>query len=57
MGARDDVPKGHPAAGKTNIGKAATAYVCVGETCSPPVTDPQDLRGLLSRRAVAAALT
>lgn len=47
----DSVPKGHPAEGKANIGSAATAYVCVGETCSAPVTDPQHLHALLSRRA------
>ena len=30
----------HPAAGKSRLGGASTAYVCLGETCSPPVTDP-----------------
>jgi uncharacterized protein YyaL (SSP411 family) len=56
LAASDDVPKGHPAEGKANIGGAATAYVCVGETCSPPVTDPQQLRSLLSRRSGATTL-
>jgi uncharacterized protein YyaL (SSP411 family) len=41
-------PKGHPAHGKGNIGDQATAYVCVGDTCSLPMTDPQILRKVLS---------
>ena len=45
-----DSPKGHPAEGKGTIGDLATAYVCVGATCSLPVTDPQLLRGILSGR-------
>ncbi len=40
----------HPASGKTNIGDLATAFVCVGQVCSLPVTDPDILRGLLSER-------
>ncbi|KAJ4918568.1 hypothetical protein JOQ06_022443 [Pogonophryne albipinna] len=28
-------------------GGVATAYVCQNFTCSPPVTDPQELRRLL----------
>jgi len=34
------LPPGHPASGKTARGAPATAYVCVGETCSLPLTDP-----------------
>ncbi|WP_207455719.1 thioredoxin domain-containing protein [Azospirillum sp. SYSU D00513] len=37
------LPKGHPAAGKGMRDGAATAYVCRGTTCSPPVTSPDDL--------------
>jgi len=54
IAASDDLPKGHPAEGKANIGGAATAYVCVGETCSPPVTKPEDLQAMLSGRGMAA---
>jgi uncharacterized protein YyaL (SSP411 family) len=38
-----DLPAGHPAGGKTAIDEQATAYVCIGETCSLPVTDPAAL--------------
>jgi uncharacterized protein len=44
----EESPKGHPAKGKTSIGDLATAYVCVGDTCSLPVADPQILRSVLS---------
>jgi len=44
----EDPPSGHPAEGKTNVGSLATAYVCAGETCSRPITDPQILRHILS---------
>lgn len=44
----EESPKGHPAHGKRNIGGQATAYVCVGDTCSRPITDPQVLRDVLS---------
>ena len=33
------LPANHPAAGKTQKGGKATAYICIGETCSLPVTD------------------
>ena len=33
------LPATHPAAGKTQKDNMATAYVCIGETCSLPVTD------------------
>jgi uncharacterized protein YyaL (SSP411 family) len=39
---------GHPAAGKDAIGGRATAYVCPGRTCLPPVRDPDDLAELLA---------
>ncbi|WP_051357100.1 thioredoxin domain-containing protein [Azorhizobium doebereinerae] len=41
------LPGGHPAAGKAAVAGRATAYVCRGETCSLPVTDPQALLRLL----------
>jgi len=33
--------------GRSQIGGRATAYVCAGSTCRPPVTDPAALRALL----------
>ncbi|MDA1323164.1 MAG: thioredoxin domain-containing protein [Proteobacteria bacterium] len=42
--APDDVlPATHPASGKAQKGGVATAYVCVGTTCSLPLTDRNDL--------------
>ena len=37
------LPTNHPAGGKSQQGGKATAYVCVGETCSLPVTDAAKL--------------
>ena len=37
----EDLPKGHPAAGKS--GPAGTAFVCRGTTCSLPISDPKAL--------------
>jgi len=42
------LPPGHPATGKTRIGDAATAFVCRGDTCSLPVTDPNRLKEIVS---------
>ena len=42
------LPAGHPAAGKTAVEGRATAYVCRGETCSLPVTDPEALAALVA---------
>ncbi|MFP6743945.1 MAG: thioredoxin domain-containing protein, partial [Alphaproteobacteria bacterium] len=41
------LPEGHPAAGKTAIDGAPTAYVCRGATCSLPITAPDGLRAAL----------
>ncbi len=46
------VPDGHPAAGKTQIDGKATAYLCIGATCSPPLTDPAAVAAALRVRAV-----
>ena len=35
-----ELPKGHPVRGKTQRDNRATAYVCIGATCSLPLTDP-----------------
>lgn len=45
-----DLPPSHPAHGKGMKGRAATAYVCTGMTCSPPVTKPEALADALDRR-------
>ncbi|MFG1461870.1 thioredoxin domain-containing protein [Xanthobacter sp. DSM 24535] len=43
-------PPGHPTQGKESISGKATAYVCIGETCSLPVTDAELLQLALSGR-------
>jgi uncharacterized protein YyaL (SSP411 family) len=35
-----DLPPGHPAAGKTMQDGQPTAYICGGMSCSPPITNP-----------------
>ncbi|MBN42528.1 MAG: thioredoxin domain-containing protein [Alphaproteobacteria bacterium] len=42
------LPEGHPAGGKSKADGKATAYVCRGPVCSPPITDPNKLTGELS---------
>jgi uncharacterized protein YyaL (SSP411 family) len=34
------LPANHPAQAKIAVGSGSAAFVCVGETCSLPVTDP-----------------
>ncbi len=41
------LPANHPAVGKAQKDGVATAYVCIGETCSLPVTDPATLGAAL----------
>ena len=41
------LPQSHPAAGKGRADGRATAYVCVGNTCSLPVTEPAALAAAL----------
>ncbi|MFH1557993.1 MAG: thioredoxin domain-containing protein [Pseudomonadota bacterium] len=50
LGAGEQTPLGHPAHGKESISGKATAYVCIGDTCSLPVTDPELLQLALSGR-------
>jgi hypothetical protein len=44
------LPATHPAAGKTQSGDKATAYVCEGPVCSLPLTDPLSLEQHLVAR-------
>ena len=43
----DALPDGHPATGKGQLDGKATAYVCIGQTCSLPLTDAEALREAL----------
>ena len=43
------LPAAHPAHGKGAVAGAAAAYVCVGQTCSPPVTDAEALAAAMGR--------
>lgn len=48
----EQLPQGHPAAGKSMLNGKPTAYVCRGETCSLPLIDAAALReALLDARA------
>ena len=44
---REDLPPAHPAAGKSALDGKPTAYVCIGPTCSAPVTEAAALRTAL----------
>ena len=44
------LPDSHPAAGKTALGGRATAYLCEGPVCSPPIADPAALAAALAER-------
>jgi len=44
------LPDTHPAAGKDMQDGKATAYVCHGMTCTPPITEPEALKTELSVR-------
>jgi uncharacterized protein YyaL (SSP411 family) len=43
------LPVDHPAHGKTRVDGRPAAYVCIGPTCSLPVTDPDALIAALRR--------
>jgi hypothetical protein len=47
------LPLHHPAYGKTMVDGRATAYVCVGGRCGPPVTDAGALDRVLAGLALA----
>jgi len=38
-----DLPTDHPAHGKGLVDGRPAAYVCIGPTCSLPLTDPDSL--------------
>lgn len=44
-----ELPEGHPARGKTQKDNKATIYVCRGQSCSLPITDPAKLAEAFSR--------
>jgi uncharacterized protein len=44
----ESLPDSHPAAGKTRLEGHATAYVCRGQTCGLPLTDPDRLAAALA---------
>ena len=50
------LPQAHPAHGKAQMNDTATAYVCIGTTCSLPVTTPEDLREQLEATAMDTGL-
>ena len=45
----DNLPIGHPARGKAQLDNKPTVYVCVGQTCSLPIIEPEALRAALAR--------
>ena len=42
------LPEGHPAKGKEAKNDKATAYICRGQSCSLPITDPAELARALA---------
>jgi uncharacterized protein YyaL (SSP411 family) len=44
----------HPANGKGQVDNKVTAYLCSGQTCSPPVTDPGQLEIQLKTKVMPA---
>ena len=42
------LPTNHPAEGKGQIDNKPTAYVCMGQTCSLPITEANELRDALN---------
>jgi uncharacterized protein YyaL (SSP411 family) len=49
VGATETLPAPHPVADKVRLNGIATAYVCIGETCSLPLCDPAALTTALSQ--------
>jgi len=42
------LPPAHPARDKCEAARQAAAFICIGETCSLPVTDPNSLIGAIN---------
>jgi uncharacterized protein YyaL (SSP411 family) len=49
------LPASHPAQAKIAAAQASAAFVCVGETCSLPVTDPDKIAAVVATMRPAAA--
>jgi uncharacterized protein YyaL (SSP411 family) len=47
------LPADHPAAGKPQLAGRPTAYVCPGQTCRLPITDPSELARTLTVESLA----
>ncbi len=47
-GPRDALPQSHPAFGKNVVAGKASAYVCIGTSCSLPITDASQLTSVLT---------
>ena len=47
-----NLPDGHPAIGKGQVGGRPTAYVCPGQTCRLPITDPDELAAALAPASI-----
>jgi hypothetical protein len=50
----DALPSTHPAQAKIAAASAGAAFVCVGETCSLPVTGPDDIATAVDEMRQAA---
>src|SRR5262249_7280281 len=46
------LPPHHPAAGKNRIDDRATVYICRGQSCGLPITEPDELIRALSTQAI-----
>lgn len=52
----ESVYAGHPAFGKGQVDGKVTVYVCAGQTCSLPITDPGQLEVQLKTRMVSGGV-
>jgi uncharacterized protein YyaL (SSP411 family) len=48
----EELPENHPAAGKSQRDEQPATYVCRGQTCQLPITDPAELRAALTAASV-----
>jgi uncharacterized protein YyaL (SSP411 family) len=54
--AADALPKAHPAQAKLAAAPASAAFVCAGETCSLPVTDPDKIAEMVKAMRPGATI-